>query len=105
MSYLNQTGDYYDAERFAQVCYDSFTCAPLDPNSYEAAIAASNLPCASINLIKANGPESADIEEAEMLVRKAVRIVKELKGHGSAEMINIFRTLIYVLFWKKDSTD
>jgi dTDP-4-dehydrorhamnose 3,5-epimerase-like enzyme len=37
------TNNYYDAERSARVCYDSLTCAPMNPNSSEAAQAASNL--------------------------------------------------------------
>jgi hypothetical protein len=49
---LFETGDYYDAERFARVCYEALTRAPLDPNSFEAAIAARNLAIASCNLVK-----------------------------------------------------
>jgi hypothetical protein len=62
---------YYDAERFARICYEALTRAPLDPDSFEAAEAAINLVNASCNLIKSNGPDSADKEEAEMLARKA----------------------------------
>jgi hypothetical protein len=69
---LGLTGDYYDAERFARICYDALTRAPLDSNCYEAAEAARNLAEASCNLIRDIGPESADIDEAEMLARKAV---------------------------------
>jgi hypothetical protein len=75
---LNLTGDYYDAECFARVCYDILTRSPLDPDSLEAANAASNLANESVNLINKNGPENADIEESEMLARKAARIIKEL---------------------------
>jgi hypothetical protein len=48
------------------------------------------LSLASCNLIEENCPESADIEEAEMLARKAVRIMKELKEPFSVEMLNAF---------------
>jgi hypothetical protein len=102
---LNRTGNYYDAERFARVCYEALTRAPLDPNSYEAADAARNLANASCNLIETNGFKSAVIEEAEMLARKAVRIMKELKESKSIEMINTFQTLVNVLSTKKDFSD
>jgi hypothetical protein len=74
---LNRTQcseDFYNAERFARISYKSLTRAPLDPESYAAAQAASNLAIAPCNLIKANGPESADINEAEKLANDAVRI-------------------------------
>jgi tetratricopeptide (TPR) repeat protein len=45
------TGDHYDAERFARICYQSLTRPPLDPESYEAAKAAGNLAQASFDLI------------------------------------------------------
>jgi tetratricopeptide (TPR) repeat protein len=69
---LIATGELYDAERFARVCYDSLTRVPLDPDSYEAANAARNLTEVSCDLIRANGLDSVNIEEAEMLARKAV---------------------------------
>jgi tetratricopeptide (TPR) repeat protein len=102
---LNETGNYYDAERFARVCYEALTRAPLDPDSFEAANAASNLADASRNLINENGPLSADIKEAEILARKAVRIVRELKGPFSFEMRNAFRSLVNVIFLKGDFTN
>jgi hypothetical protein len=34
---LCRSGDFYDAERFARVCYDSLTRPPLDPEAYEVA--------------------------------------------------------------------
>jgi hypothetical protein len=77
---LTAVGDFYDAERFARICYEGLTRPPLDPESYEAAEAASNLAFASHDLIKAYGPDGADIEEAEMLAKKSVRIIKKLKG-------------------------
>jgi hypothetical protein len=102
---LNQTGDFYDAERFARICYEGLTRAPSDPDSFEAAKAARNLANASCNLICKNGPDSADIEEAEMLAKKAVRIMKELKGPVSSEMINAFQALVNVLMIRKNSID
>jgi hypothetical protein len=83
---LGQTHDYYDAEWFARICYEALTRAPLDPESYEAARAATRLANASRHLIDENGADSADIEEAEMLARKAVRIVKKVKGPCSEEI-------------------
>jgi hypothetical protein len=102
---LNRTGNFYDAERFARVCYDGLTRAPLDPDSFEAAKAASNLAEASFNLIDKNGPESADIDEAEILARKAVQIIKEFTGPGSTENIDAFEVLANVLFIKEDFID
>jgi tetratricopeptide (TPR) repeat protein len=99
---LGQTGDHYDAERFARICYETLTRAPLDRESFEAAKAATNLSCASINLIDANGPESADIEEAKLLARMAVRIIKKLKGFDSTEYAWSFGNLGEILFCKKD---
>jgi hypothetical protein len=91
------TGDYYDAERFARVCYGSLTGPHLDPECCEADRAACSLALATHKLIKANGLECADIEEAEMLARKAVRIMKELKGHDSNSLIWTFSALSNVL--------
>jgi hypothetical protein len=56
-------------------------------------------------LIQANDPESADIDEAEIFARKTVRIVKELKGPGSQEMIGVFQVLVKVIFMKDIFTD
>jgi hypothetical protein len=67
-----------------------------------------NLADASCNLINKNGPENADnadIDEAEMLARKAVRIIKELKGPVDDEMSHAFPSLLSVLFIKGDFTD
>jgi tetratricopeptide (TPR) repeat protein len=101
---LCMTGDFYDAERFARM-YDALTRLPLDPESFEAVGAGDRLAFASCLLIKANGPESADIDEAEMLARKAVRIVKELKGPGSESMRYNFNVLVEVLALKEDYSD
>jgi hypothetical protein len=71
---LSRTGHHHDnVERFARICYECLTRTPLDPESFEAAEAAGNLSRASFDLIQANGPGSADIDEAEMLAKKAVR--------------------------------
>jgi hypothetical protein len=51
------------------------------------------------------GSQSADIDEAEMLARKVVRIMKELRGPVSGEMMNAFRSLVKILFTKNDFTD
>lgn len=101
---LTETGDYYDAERYARFCYDGLTHAPLNPDSKEAAMAASNLVDASYNMIKESGPESADINEAEALARKGVRITKELMKHSkSAE--RSFCILIDILLYKENYGD
>jgi hypothetical protein len=105
---LNENlGDHYDAERFARINYEILTSPHhgSDLESYEVANAARNLSLASCNLIKANGPNSADIEEAEMLARKAVRIIKNLKGPISSEIIWAISSLLSVVILKKDFTD
>jgi hypothetical protein len=102
---LGMTGDHHDAERFARICYDSLTRPHLDPESYEAAKAAGNLAGASYNLIKANGPDSADIEEAEMLATTAVRIIKALKGPSDSYLKLIFGYLMNIKYSRKDYGD
>jgi hypothetical protein len=49
---LLNLGDFYNAERFARICYDALIRPPLDPKSYEAAKAAGNLANASRFLIQ-----------------------------------------------------
>jgi hypothetical protein len=68
----------------------------LDPDSFEAAQAASNSADAAYNLIWKNSAESADIDEAEMLARKAVHITKELDRYDS-QTERCFEALINVL--------
>jgi hypothetical protein len=60
---LDETGDYYDAERFVRICYEALSRQTLDPDSFEEANAAMNLPQTSCNLIRVNGSESADISQ------------------------------------------
>jgi hypothetical protein len=102
---LFQTGDFYDAEHFSRICYDSLTRPTLDPESFEAAKAAGDLALASYKFRKTNHPDSGDIEEAEMLARKAVRIIKRLKGSANNEMVFSFRALIRIKFLKNDYGD
>jgi hypothetical protein len=119
---LSEVGDYYNAERFAKVCYEALTRPPLDPESYEAAKAALNLARASYNLYQTVGPDSADIEEAEMLAKEGVSyIMNNFKGCVSDIMIdgvsdimiddvsNIMMdgvcTLLNIKFMKKDFGD
>jgi tetratricopeptide (TPR) repeat protein len=95
---LGEIGDYYDSERFARVCYESLTRAPRDPEGLQAAFAASNLAIASCNMIKSKGSDSTDIREAEMLARKAVRIMKKLGDLGGDGVRWTFGNLVIVLF-------
>jgi hypothetical protein len=92
-------------ERFARICYESLTRAPLDPDSYKAAETAFNLSRASFKLILADVSKSADLDEAKMLAKKAVQIFKELKGPGSYKMANAFQALISIKLIKNDLTD
>jgi hypothetical protein len=54
---------------------------PLYSENLLSAKAASNLANALCNLIRTKGPQSADIEEAEKLARKAFRIMNRF-GSG-----------------------
>jgi hypothetical protein len=66
-------------------------------------------------LIQTNGPESADIDEAEMLARKAVQILKELETSSGCDIVNAeafyntiitsFNNLVKVLFQKYNFSD
>jgi hypothetical protein len=102
ISTLCHTGDHYDAERFARICYDSLTRPPLDPESHETAKARTNLVHVSYNMIIANGSDSADIEEAEIVVEKAVCILKELNGPANNDVIDDLEVLINIKYLKKD---
>lgn len=70
--------EYYDAERFARVAYELIRggCLQRPDNNecIEIANAAQSLAEVSYHLIVQNGPDRCDIEEAEMLAKKAVRI-------------------------------
>jgi hypothetical protein len=96
------TLNHCDAERFDRISYESLTRSSLDPDIYEAAKSASTLAEASMNLIKANGPDSADIGEAEILARKAVRVIKALKGPGDDFIMLVVSTLVEIGFFKKN---
>jgi hypothetical protein len=39
-------------------------------------------------LIRANGPESANVKEAKMLARNAIQIMRKITGPASAEVFN-----------------
>jgi hypothetical protein len=104
---LISMGEFYDAERFARVVYDGLTRPPLDPESFEVARAASHIAEASYNLLKINGIDSAgiDIEDAEMLARKAVCIFKNLDSpvHNTThDTTYSFCTLVEIKFFKND---
>jgi hypothetical protein len=102
---LSKTEDYYDAERFARICYQSLTRPHLDSESFEAAKATGNLAKASYDLIEANGLDSAGIEEAEMLTRDAIRIIRALKGSSDPFVGFFSSTLIQIKFIRKDYGD
>jgi hypothetical protein len=74
---------------------------PMNPESYEAADAASIVALSTFNLIKDNGPEGGNIDEAENLARMPIRIMKEL----SNEVIWGYGALAEILIMKKDFTD
>jgi hypothetical protein len=101
--------DFYDAERFARICYEAFTRPPLDPESFEACNAAISLSRATCNLITTDGPEGGDIEEAETLAKEAVRIASNLGGYFVSDLRiaqkRAFSTLVDVKLIKKDFTD
>lgn len=102
---LISTKDFYNAERFARICYECLTRSSLDPESYDAGDAARNLALASCELLEANGLESANIEEAEKLARESVRIMKILEGSTSGDVKSSFNVLVRVLTLKNDCGD
>lgn len=65
--------EYYDFERYARICYECLT-RPIDTDSLSVAEAADSLSCVLCRLVELNGPEGGYIVEAEMMVRKAIRI-------------------------------
>jgi hypothetical protein len=102
---LALTGDHYDTECFARICYQNLTRPPLDPESYQAAKAAGNLARVSFDLIEASGPDSADIEKADMLASKAVCIIRALKGRSDANIPYFFVTLVKIKLLRNDYGD
>jgi hypothetical protein len=102
---LSKTEDHYDAERFARICYGSLTRPPIDPESREAAAAAAQLAQTCHDHIEAIGPDSADIEEAEMLARKAVEIMKKFRDPVSKEMMAGVKALADIKLLQNDFGD
>lgn len=95
---LLEIGNYYDAERFARIVNETLNRPPWDPKSMNAANPA-------VGLSKENRPESADIDEAYMLVRDAIRIIKKVNGYGNESMIHCFDTFLEIIVRKKDFSD
>jgi tetratricopeptide (TPR) repeat protein len=65
--------DYYDCERYARVVYQ-YVSRPIDRENLDVADAALDLSSALCGLISERGAEGGSIVEAEMLVRKSIRI-------------------------------
>jgi hypothetical protein len=73
--------------------------------SYAVAEAAINLSNASCFLNEANGPGSTDIEEADMLAKMGVRIMKELKGPTNEKYRWSFHASTRVKIFQGDFSD
>lgn len=78
----------------------------MDPESYQAAIATGYLAKASSRSFQANSPDCGpDIEEAEILAKKAVRIFKKLQSPTSDEVLCGMSILVNIKFFNNDYGD
>jgi tetratricopeptide (TPR) repeat protein len=92
---LIELKELYDAERFANVIYESLT-KPIDADNLAVAEAASIYARATYCLIKNNGYNNSnlnDVIKIEMLSNKALRIMDGLFGSVYGNKINILTTL------------
>jgi hypothetical protein len=81
---LFQLKQYEEAAPYARIYYECLS-QPIDIESPEMADAAAILGEVAFRLIEKNGPaRNGDIVEAEMLVRKAIRIAEKVKGSDVA---------------------
>jgi tetratricopeptide (TPR) repeat protein len=96
---LIQTGELYDAERYAQVAYELLT-RPIDPESLDVADAAEIYARVTYYLIEKNGYDSNDLTgiiKIELLCRKALQIMDRLFGSIYIKKRNLLVTLYNTL--------
>eukprot|EP00596_Hydrurales_sp_CCMP1899_P008816 CAMPEP_0119035960 /NCGR_PEP_ID=MMETSP1177-20130426/3285_1 /TAXON_ID=2985 /ORGANISM="Ochromonas sp, Strain CCMP1899" /LENGTH=354 /DNA_ID=CAMNT_0006994951 /DNA_START=669 /DNA_END=1733 /DNA_ORIENTATION=- len=97
--------EYYDAQRFASICYEILT-RPIDTESDEVADAAYSLARVSFYLIRDQDAERGgeamerDLKFMEMLLRKAIRIKERINGShdmGTAEVLIVLVEILQYL--------
>jgi hypothetical protein len=85
--------EYFDAERYARICYDCLTQS--NDNREQVAQIAEALAKINYDLVFQNGSAGGDVVEAEMLIRKSIRIIESTLGKGD------FRTVSSVKLFLK----
>jgi AcrR family transcriptional regulator len=93
---LIKTDEYETAERYARISYESLT-RPIDPESLEVAEAAALLAYVSYELIRSTESGNGNIVEAEVLSRKAKRIMERIHGPNHYVDVNIKLNLSNIL--------
>jgi hypothetical protein len=78
---LIELKEYHDAERYARMYYKQST-EPIDTVNLEVSNASELLAEAISMLYSQYGPEKFDVLEAEMLSRKALRIIETIYGRN-----------------------
>jgi hypothetical protein len=86
--------EYVDAERYARISYECLT-RPIDTESEEVANAAMLLADVTFQLILDG--KDGDIEEAEMLARKSLRIMQKIDGLNACSACSIKIVLSNIL--------
>jgi hypothetical protein len=103
---LIRTEEYFDAERFARICYECLT-RPIDTESNEVGFAAEALATVTHRLLLQNGSSSSfgNIEEVEMLARKALKIKERIHGQNHYFTSSILYLISNILRLKKSRED
>jgi tetratricopeptide (TPR) repeat protein len=99
---LIQTEEYYDAERYAIICYECLT-RPVDTESDEVAFAAEALARINHELVARN--KGGDHEKAEYLCRKSLRIWESLYEPDVFPIGIALDTLSDILILKENHDD
>eukprot|EP00596_Hydrurales_sp_CCMP1899_P001092 CAMPEP_0119036554 /NCGR_PEP_ID=MMETSP1177-20130426/4333_1 /TAXON_ID=2985 /ORGANISM="Ochromonas sp, Strain CCMP1899" /LENGTH=297 /DNA_ID=CAMNT_0006996601 /DNA_START=695 /DNA_END=1588 /DNA_ORIENTATION=+ len=94
---LIHTGDFYDGERYARMCYDLLT-HPVDLENELVARSASCLAQCSYLLNKENKVKTQEVYvEIEMLFRKSIRIRERIDGRDCPGIVQDLLALSDVL--------
>lgn len=99
---LIKSNEYYDVERYAIVCYECLT-RPVDTESEEVAQAAESLARINYELIVRN--ECGNLEKAESLCRKSLRIFERIYSHNTFPTAFALLTLSDILIEKGNHDD
>jgi hypothetical protein len=101
---LISTKEYYDAERYARVCYECLT-RPIDLEDNAVSLAAESLEKVTLSLIRQNGEKGGDINEVESLLRKSLCIKNKIFGHNHCETGETLASLSDLLAYKGNHDD